>query len=57
MITSPSDTPEGPVNTAVVASTVTATYNAQIEDLRTTNTALHSEIDHLTTIINDITTK
>uniref|UniRef100_UPI00359014A0 thread biopolymer filament subunit alpha-like n=1 Tax=Myxine glutinosa TaxID=7769 RepID=UPI00359014A0 len=57
MITNPSDSPDGPVNTAVVANTVTATYNTQIQDLKTTNTALHSEVDHLTTIINDITTK
>uniref|UniRef100_UPI00358F57E6 thread biopolymer filament subunit alpha-like n=1 Tax=Myxine glutinosa TaxID=7769 RepID=UPI00358F57E6 len=57
MINNPSDTPDGPVNTAMVASTVTATYNTNIVHLRTTKTALQTEVDHLTNIIKDLTTK
>uniref|UniRef100_A0A8C4QGK1 IF rod domain-containing protein n=1 Tax=Eptatretus burgeri TaxID=7764 RepID=A0A8C4QGK1_EPTBU len=57
MINNPSDTPDGPVNTAVVANTATATYNSQIVNLRTTKTALQTEVDHLTNIIKDLTTK
>uniref|UniRef100_A0A8C4RA89 Si:dkey-183i3.5 n=1 Tax=Eptatretus burgeri TaxID=7764 RepID=A0A8C4RA89_EPTBU len=56
VITNPND-PEAPINTAIVASTITASYNSQIEDLRTIQAALTAEIDHLTSIIEDFTCK
>uniref|UniRef100_UPI00358E64F7 thread biopolymer filament subunit alpha-like n=1 Tax=Myxine glutinosa TaxID=7769 RepID=UPI00358E64F7 len=56
VITNPND-PEAPVNTAIVVTTITASYNSQIEDLRTIQAALTTEIDHLTSVIEDFTCK
>uniref|UniRef100_UPI00358F1B24 thread biopolymer filament subunit alpha-like n=1 Tax=Myxine glutinosa TaxID=7769 RepID=UPI00358F1B24 len=56
MYTNPND-PTVSVNTAVVASSITGTYSAQIDSLQNSKTALLNEIDHLRGIIQEFTTK
>lgn len=49
--------PSGPSSPAVVISSVTASYNSQIEFLKQTKAALTAEIEHYNSIISEYTTK